>query len=65
MERPRMKPIRHSGTLVSSAELAEIIGTDLQTGNNWIGRGIITRSSLGDGNSGIGCSRGMRSTGRL
>jgi hypothetical protein len=47
MTRPRMKPIRHSGTLVRSAELAEIIGTDLQTVNNWIGRGIITRSSLG------------------
>jgi hypothetical protein len=47
MGRPRMTPIHHSGTLVSSAELAEIIGTDIQTVNNWIGRGIITRSSLG------------------
>jgi hypothetical protein len=47
MGRPRMKPIHHSGTLVSSAELAELIGTDIQTVNNWIGRGIITRSSLG------------------
>ena len=42
-----MKPIHHSSILVSSAELAEIIGTDLQTVNNWIGRGIVTRSSLG------------------
>jgi hypothetical protein len=47
MGRPRMKPIHHSGTLVSSAELAEIIGTDIQTVNNWIGRSIITRCSLG------------------
>jgi hypothetical protein len=47
MRRPRTKPIQNSGTLVNSAELAEIIGTDLQTVNNWIGRGIISRTPLG------------------
>jgi hypothetical protein len=47
MRRPWMKPINHPGALVSSAELAEIIGTDLQTVNNWIGRGIISRTPLG------------------
>jgi hypothetical protein len=47
MTRPRMKPIHHSGTLVSSAELAELIGVELQTVNNWIGRGIISRTPLG------------------
>ena len=47
MRRPRIKPIQNSGTLVNSAELAEIIGVDLQTLNNWIGRGIISRTPLG------------------
>ena len=47
MRRPRTKPIQNSGTLVNSAELAEIIGTDLLTVNNWIGRGIISRTPLG------------------
>jgi hypothetical protein len=47
MRRPRIKPIQNSGTLVNSAELAEIIGVDLQTVNNWIGRGIISRTPLG------------------
>ena len=32
---------------VSAAELAEIIGTDLETVNNWIRRGIITRTPIG------------------
>ena len=47
MTRPRIKLIQNSGTLVSSPELAEIIGVDLQTVNNWIGRGIISRTPLG------------------
>jgi hypothetical protein len=47
MTRPRIEPIQNSGTLVNSAELAEIIGVDLQTVNNWIGRGIITRARIG------------------
>ena len=47
MTRPRIKPIQNSGTLVNSPELAEIIGVDLQTVNNWIGRGIISRTPLG------------------
>jgi hypothetical protein len=32
---------------VSAAELAEIIGTDLGTVNNWIPRGIINRTPIG------------------
>ena len=38
---------RSSGVLVSAAELAEIIGTDLETVNNWIRRGIINRTPTG------------------
>jgi hypothetical protein len=34
-------------TLVSAAELAEIIGTDLETINNWLRRGIIARARIG------------------
>jgi hypothetical protein len=34
-------------TLVSSAELAEILGIDLETVNNWIRRGIINRAPIG------------------
>ena len=47
MPQPRITPVHYSSTLVSSAELAGIIGADLLTVNNWIRRGIITRSSLG------------------
>ena len=47
MPQPRITPVHYSSTLVSAAELAEIIGADLLTVNNWIRRGIITRSSLG------------------
>ena len=32
---------------VSAAELAEIIGADLETVNNWIRRGIINRTPIG------------------
>jgi hypothetical protein len=34
-------------TLVSAAELAKVIGTDLETINNWLRRGIITRARIG------------------
>jgi hypothetical protein len=34
-------------TLVSSAELADILGIDLETVNNWIRRGIINRTPIG------------------
>jgi hypothetical protein len=34
-------------TLVSSAELAQVIGIDLETVNNWLRRGIISRSPVG------------------
>jgi hypothetical protein len=34
-------------TLVSSAELADILGIDLETVNNWIRRGIINRAPIG------------------
>jgi hypothetical protein len=47
MPQPRITPVHYLSTLVSSAELAEIIGADLLTVNNWIRRGIIARSSLG------------------
>jgi hypothetical protein len=32
---------------VNAAELAEIIGNDLETVNNWIRRGIINRTPIG------------------
>jgi hypothetical protein len=34
-------------SLVSAAELAKVIGTDLETINNWLRRGIITRARIG------------------
>ena len=34
-------------TLVSAAELAEVIGADLDTINNWLRRGMITRARIG------------------
>jgi hypothetical protein len=34
-------------SLVSSTELAEIIGTDLETVDNWLRRGIIARARVG------------------
>jgi hypothetical protein len=47
MPQATMKPLPDSSTLVSSAELAEIVGTDLETVNNWIRRGIISRTPIG------------------
>jgi hypothetical protein len=34
-------------TLVSSAELAKVIGADLETINNWLRRGIVIRARIG------------------
>jgi hypothetical protein len=34
-------------TLVSAAELAKVIGADLETINNWLRRGVITRARIG------------------
>ena len=34
-------------TFVSAAELAEVIGADLETINNWLRRGMITRARIG------------------
>jgi hypothetical protein len=43
-----MKPsLRKSSTLVTAAELAEIIGADIETINNWTQRGIISRAAIG------------------
>ena len=61
MTRPRIKPIQN-WRLVNSPELAEIIGVDLQTVNNWIGRGIISRTPLKGRQFEIASSRRMRST---
>jgi hypothetical protein len=36
-----------SDTLVSSAALAQVAGIDLDTVNNWLKRGIISRSPIG------------------
>jgi len=43
--------IRQQGftTLVTSAELAEIVGVDFETINNWIRRGVIARALIGRG----------------
>jgi hypothetical protein len=47
MAKARKPNISSSSILVSSAELAKTIGTDLETVKNWIRRGIISRASLG------------------
>jgi phage terminase Nu1 subunit (DNA packaging protein) len=36
-----------STVLVSASELAEIIGADFETVNNWVRRGIISRAPIG------------------
>jgi hypothetical protein len=46
-DRLEMKLLHDSTVLVSAAELAEIIGVDLQTVNNWIRRDIISRTPIG------------------
>jgi hypothetical protein len=40
-------PRQDTPTLVSSAELAEIVGVDFETINNWIRRGVIARALIG------------------
>jgi hypothetical protein len=40
-------PQQETPTLISSAELAEIVGVDFETINNWIRRGVIARALIG------------------
>ena len=42
-----MKKLSESDVLVSSIELAQVVGIDFDTVNNWIRRGIISRSPIG------------------
>ena len=42
-----MKPLPDTSVLVSAAELAEIVGIDSETVNNWLRHGIITRARIG------------------
>jgi hypothetical protein len=37
----------HDSVVVSAAELAEVVGIEPETVNNWLRRGIISRASLG------------------
>lgn len=37
----------HNSVVVSAAELAEVVGIDLETVNNWLRRGIIRRAHVG------------------
>lgn len=56
------KFLDHSAILVSAAELAEIIGTDLETVNNWLRRESLPGHGSGGDTSGPGCSRQTRFT---
>src|SRR5262245_3969960 len=47
MAEEAMKFLDEPAILVSAAELAKVIGTDLETINNWLRRGIITRARIG------------------
>jgi hypothetical protein len=51
MRRKRTKKLQQETppTLISSAELAEIVGVDFETINNWIRRGVIARALIGTG----------------
>jgi hypothetical protein len=42
-----MKSLLETNTLFSAAELGAAIGADLETVNNWIRRGIISRAPIG------------------
>ena len=42
-----MKPTLGEPTLITAPELAKIIGTDMETINNWIRRGVISRVRIG------------------
>ena len=43
----RMKFLRDPTVLLSAAELGDAVGIDLETVNNWIRRGIISRAPIG------------------
>src|SRR5262249_4540603 len=43
----RMKILRDPTVLLSAAELGDSVGIDLETVNNWIRRGIISRAPIG------------------
>jgi len=47
MRQRTKKPQHETPTLISSAELAEIVGVDFETINNWIRRGVIARALIG------------------
>ena len=42
-----MKLLRDPVVLVSAAELGQIVGIDIETVNNWLRHGIITRAPIG------------------
>jgi hypothetical protein len=42
-----MKPLSDISVLVSAAELGQIVGIDIDTVNNWVRYGIITRARIG------------------
>jgi hypothetical protein len=42
-----MKKPSETDVLISLSELAQVAGIDFETANNWIRRGIISRSSIG------------------
>ena len=42
-----MKPTLGKPTLITAPELAKLIGTDMETINNWIRRGVISRVPIG------------------
>jgi hypothetical protein len=47
MAEDAMKFLRDASVLVSATELGEVIGVDLETINNWLRRGIISRAPIG------------------
>jgi hypothetical protein len=59
MPKAEKKLSAHSTLLVSASELAETVGIDLETINNWI-QSIALQ--LEDDDSGVGCFRQMRFT---
>ena len=42
-----MKLLRDTSVLVSAAELGEIVGINLETVNNWLRHGVVTRARIG------------------
>lgn len=47
MRQRTAKTLWDSGTLVSAAELAEVIDVDIETINNWVRRDIVSRAKIG------------------